>query len=73
MPLVAGNNSWEWAEMLRFLCAIVTCAIPLPFSTQNAVYLSILMLIKTCFGLSHPVWGIILMLVCETFFHGLNF
>ena len=72
IPLAVGS-SWEWAEVLCFLCAVVTRAIQLPVSTQNAVYLSVLMLIRRCFRLPHPVWGIILMLLCETFFHGINF
>ena len=38
--------------MLCFLCAVVTRAIQLPVSTQNAVYLSILMLIKRCFWIT---------------------
>jgi hypothetical protein len=72
MPLAVGS-SWEWAEVLCFLCAVVTRAIQLPVSTQNAVYLNVLMLIKRCFRLPHPVWGIILMLLCEIFFRGINF
>lgn len=62
MSLAVGS-SWEWTEVLCFLCAVVTCAIQLPVSTQNAVCLSVLMLVKRCFGLSHPVWRIILILI----------